>query len=288
MKKQKFYGVLLLLISISLTSCSEETQTESNSSTKLKSTTIIAADLEPVGIMHNDLLEKLYSGYVNDVPNQGETKDYAINLYTNELNKLDDTQNSIELGVKGMKWNMDNFIPNESSYITDQSFYKSDSIVNLLSENEKYYLDYLYEVVVNDSTETVEKTIGNIQVIESLISNQNFSDEQLITLYSATNIAKYSLQYWNENLDKWSELDESYGTPIMAGRVSRQAGRNFRLVAGADIAGGVSMAAYTWVVNSVPGAGQASYMGAIVGGAVCGSTLMAIGIIGKKYFSDWF
>lgn len=253
-------------------SCSDNSQlSEEGSEIRTpKRGKITAADLEIVGIEHNAGLDKLYQGFLRDNVSPSNTKSYTIDVLTSHIEEFHDTQHSIELGIDEMTDQLENYSD------TDVSYYSNSTIASLLTSREKQYLDELHRIV-NDTINTVPTIIAKISLLEDDIESETgFSDEQLVTLYSATNIAKYSLVYWETHLDDWDDLDGVDDIQPLA--VSKKGRKNFQIVAGADIAGGVTAAVTTWVLNSVPGAGQVGYTGAIMAGAIGGSVGAAVGI----------
>ncbi len=121
---------------------------------------------------------------------------------------------------------------------------------------------------MNDNT-----ILLNIISLELEIENDNsLNNDQLIILYSATEIAKYSYTYWSDNWKKWASLNNN-GNKIVYGNKIANVGGD--IVIG-DVAGGVAGGVGALAVNLIPGPGQVAYGGAIIGGAVTGSAYVAV------------
>lgn len=94
----------------------------------------------------------------------------------------------------------------------------------------------------------------------------NLKNEDLCCLFSATTMAIYSTEYWENNIENWNNLN---------GSSTAKAGPRIRRVAGADVIGAAAGAAYAWGANIVPGGGQVAYGSAIVGTAAASSVYQA-------------
>ncbi len=103
----------------------------------------------------------------------------------------------------------------------------------------------------------------------------------------ASNIQKYSLNYWSENLSHWKQafIDKGLVEPTS----SKSVGRALAEIGAMDVAGGVIAAGATWAVNvfAPPPIGQLGYTGAIIGGAITTSGLTAAGHIMDAIFDMW-
>ena len=277
MKKLKF-GLLtivsLIMFNSAITSCSrddnnnpETTQTiEQKRSIPTLQLGVTPADLEFVGIEHNQMLESTY----NYLKNNGATKQNAKDLAENHLitaitNNRKYSKESNQLGVDYVKNIFDNPIP------SPMVIYSSEAAMHL-STKEKMYLDQLSAILdapftsVNDIVSKITLLEGNIQ------QDSRLTENQLVTLYSSTQVARYSAQYWltNNNAQKWFQLTH----PGMMLRTDP--GEIAGSIVKADISGGAGAAVGAFIVNAVPGAGQVAYGGAILGGAVGASAGMAI------------
>jgi len=241
-----------------LFSCSKETVTDSGNQeadfTKGKGE-ITASDLQFIGIEHNQMLAETY----NYIESQGEN--VSLDGIMNNLadNIKNNGQYSDESNAMGVEF-VDRFLKTKTESISMTQFETSQRENAYLNELQSYL-----DVAEFGDPAFVERVIQ----LEATIANDGgLSDEQLITLYSATQVAQYSFTYWSENLENWENLARRHG-----GTVTRS---NASDIAGGDVAGAVGAAAGAWVVNVVPGAGQVAYGGAILGGAVAGSVGVAV------------
>lgn len=143
-----------------------------------------------------------------------------------------------------------------------------------IDSNMKMYLDKLYNIISLEIS-SVEEFNKKVSELENEINkDQKLKNEQLIVLYSGTNTAKSSNEYWTNNLSKWELLRNASASkpkPVKKSHIGH-----------ADVAGAIGGAAGAWVVNVLPGAGQVAYGGAIIGGAVAGSVGQA-----ALEFMDW-
>ena len=145
------------------------------------------------------------------------------------------------------------------------------------------YLRRLKEIVETTDIH-IETIISDIRDLENEIeqSEIDFTDEELVTLFSATQTAKYTCQYWVENLQYWVNLSEDDQNRCAGEDGADCYNDVVGSIAGSDVAGAIGGAAGAWVVNVVPGAGQVAYGSAIIGGAVGTSVTTAV-----SHFIDW-
>ncbi|MBS4041660.1 MAG: hypothetical protein KGZ81_13815 [Flavobacteriales bacterium] len=219
---------------------------------------ITAKDLEFVGVQHNEIVDKtyyaLYDGEISEKESQIFVSDFLINTL---LNLPDYTKESNLLGAM---YASQNVLLGKAEFRT---LYEGvpDKI---LTRKEKEYLDKLYSIVdkYNDNLERIISEIKNLE--DEISKHTEFDEKQLITLFSATNLGKFSLEYWVRNEEKWALLSQ------------KSAGRHAKDIVKGDIAGGVGGAVGAWVVNVIPGAGQVAYGSAIIGGAVGTSVTVAV------------
>lgn len=234
---------------------------------------ITAADLEFVGIEHNAYLEVVYEGLANNDVSGEEGVEFIKSLLRNEIQNSRYTEECKALGIQLMEAELE--LPLDNPYVEKGNFYPSAKIAEYLSEEEKKYLDKLYVIVMEEESSLKERK-EQIKILENQINSADFTDKQLITLYSATNVAKYSLTYWSANFSDWDILDGTETTT-----------NNFwGTIGAADVGGAVGAAATCWIVNAAPGAGQVAYGGAIVGGAVGGSVAAGVTILLTKWWGD--
>lgn len=222
---------------------------------------ITAKDLEFVGIEHNDLLDKTYTALKDNNIGKDKSKEFTRNFLVDtifNMSKYSDKSNTI-----GAVYASQNVV----DPLTVKNLYPNVA-GKTLSQKEKDILDELEQILNLSSQEEIDKGSRDL---ENKISNGKFEDKQLITLYSATNLARYSFKYWSENSRKWSELGDNISAMSTGGDIAI-----------ADVAGAVGAAAGAWVVNVLPGPGQIAYGSAIIAGGVGASVAE-----GVKKLLDW-
>lgn len=194
-------------------------------------------------------------------------------MLINEVNNSSYSVQSNKLAI--------NFIKNYPVKADKRSIYlRNKKLKSKLGDDVELHLDMLYEIL-NDQSATIENKIKNITELEKKISKEEYTKKELILMYSATNVAKKSLEYWSENAKKWLELYPKRHAGNLKQKVNRY---DWGDIAGADVAGAIGTAASTWAVNAVPGAGQVAYGSAIVGGAALASGCEMVG----QLVSGWF
>lgn len=222
---------------------------------------ISAKDLQFVGIEHNKLLEKTYQALYDNNVREKESQEFTRNfLVETILEQRDYSEKSNVLGA--------NFA---AEYVLNPP----EKIPNLyvgtarkvLTSKEKQILDKLEKIIETTDPRDVDSKISEL---EKEISNGDYDEKQLVTLYSATNVGRFSSEYWSQNGRKWAGLSnnskKSVGGDIVKG----------------DIAGAVGGAVGAFAVNIIPGAGQLAYGSAIISGAVGFSVATAV-----NEFLDW-
>lgn len=228
-----------------------------------------SSDWEFVGKQHNEQLEDVYNFIKNnpDIRKKGiieDIKKYMID----KVNKSSDSKNVKELTVKNIK-------RNAYAFGTLKNLYPDATLAKSLTAVEKQFLDDLFIIVVDDKLSAADIKI-KVEKLESEINaEKSLSNTQLATLFSATNTAKFSAEYWENNTGKWMNL---------GGGTNKVSSCCMDGVLGADAAGAVTAALGAWAVNVAPGVGQVAYGSAIIGGG-------AIASIGKgveNFVNSWF
>ena len=224
---------------------------------------LTSKDLEFVGIQHNQGLEKVYNFIVeNKIDDKSKSKVVDFILEIAKENSRSDEE--FELASKLIKNSFSN------NYSSDRLY--TEDLTEKLSDIDKSYLDKLNDLLNNNYENSDQFTKAVAELENSIDGNKNLNNNDLLVLYTATNTAKYSFQYWERNSEKWTSLNKNESTMKRGGR---------RIV-GADIIGGVAGAAGAWIVNVMPGAGQVAYGSAIVGAAV-GNSICEAG----SQLMDW-
>ena len=245
--------VLLILTVIFSISC----DTENNELNEI----LKSEDLKFVGIEHNKFLEDTYN-FLNENKNALRKQSRAINKASLEsflVDKINSETKYLE------KYNAIS-INNTRKVFNNGVRRNSDSeIIESLTDIEQSYLQQLFSLLENYSLNDLN-TIDRITELENEIENQNLTNNQLLTLYSATQTAKYSFTYWSENWEEWASLVDNTG--------NRRDYPGIGIIE-QDAIGAVAGAAGALAVNVIVGPGQVAYGGAIVGSAAAFSAAEA-------------
>jgi hypothetical protein len=222
---------------------------------------INAKQLEFVGIEHNKMLNEVYEFIKNGNIDKKTGKMKIENFLISIINS--NTEYSTQSNNIGIDYTKDVF----SNKINLNSPLKlsSNKSSNSLADN---YIDRLDQILTNIdfNDNSVLTTINSIE--QEIEQDENLTDENKVTLLSATQVSRYSYNYWSENWDNWLALVDVSKTSF-----NKSAAGN--IVKG-DVAGAIGGAAGAWAVNIIPGAGQVAYGGAIIGAGVAGSVGVAV------------
>lgn len=223
------------------------------------------SDYEKVGKLHNEGLEYVFN-YIKE-----NTSSTRAGTKRSNLKELSETAVSKFLKKKHLE------------SIQTRSTYGDTDIDKILSLEQKMYYDKLISVVLDRSLnyEATQKAVTRVtKEIEQSLSPTDAAP----LLYGAA-IAKYTLEYWYTNWEKWrveiGGVDALTFGVITRAETPESSNDDFswKDVGKSDIAGGVGGAvggaatgAMAGGVGALPGAG----IGA-VGGAVGGSVADAVG-----------
>lgn len=231
----------------------------------------VSKDWRFIGERHNIELDDVYTYIKNNPSIHG--KGIIEHIKTYMINKVNNSSEPSEI----KKLTVAGIIKNAYAFGTLENLYPDASTANYLSEVDKNYLDKLFNIVVDDKLTALEIK-GKIEILESEIhSNRSLNNSQLATLYSATNTAKFSAEYWEKNTEKWILLGG--GDPSVGARACCNDG-----VLGADVGGAVTAALTTWMVNGAPVVGQVSYGTIVIGSGLAASAGKAI----ENLINSWF
>ncbi len=137
-------------------------------------------------------------------------------------------------------------------------------------------LEILNDIISDDDLD-INSLLSRIIALENS-SLSGLSDEDANVLFCATATAKYSLQYWHENIDEWAEL---CGAPTRAG-----GSFNWKQVGKEDIKGGIAAAVglgFTCLLGPI---GWKAWLLGISGGALGNSAADAVGQLIDIYLPD--
>jgi hypothetical protein len=209
------------------------------------------SDFEFVGIGHNEKLDFIYNYIVeNNINNSNK------NLVINALkNKFTEENNYSTENMTLALNNIENAFSNPPNLQNNLYSNVNSPSLTIVVKN---YLDQLFTIINLNLATTTEFNLA-VTNLENTINNDAILDnEKLSILYIATNIAKYSFNYWTTNSNKWKLLNTN--------NTNTDPGLRYIIVK-ADIAGGLVGAGTAWMSNFVPGAGQVAYGSAILIGA---------------------
>jgi hypothetical protein len=195
-------------------------------------------DFNNIGLEHNDILNYAF----NQIKVKKANNNKELNLLLQTYIKNTNGYSSAEL-LQSQK-NVNNAFTNPIN--VDKNLYTNEYSANINS-NVKIYLDRLYILLETNSYDVFNKSIYNFEL--EIEEDQNLKNNDLLILFSATNVAKSSFDYWNTNTVNWHSLNNN---------IASEKGAGGRIVK-ADVAGAVAGACAAWAANLVPGAGQVAY-----------------------------
>lgn len=240
---------LILVFVLILIACSED----KNSPLEIQNR-ITAKDLEFVGIEHNLGLEKTLN-FLTD--NKKELSKLPVQERSKSLQKFlidnidpDDKYSNIsdEIGENGIRKVFSEIHYNKRQNVSLK--------VSTFSEDANIYLQRIQDIVETTNSNNIENVISRISDLEIEIeqSEISFSDEELITLFSATQTAKYTSLYWVENIKSWADLSDLNLQNRCDGEDGPECYNDVvGSIAAGDVAGAVGGAVGAAVVNVIPG-----------------------------------
>ena len=264
------FSLLTAALGIGLWSCKKEEVTSTNPNNFAEPLALMASDYEIIGAKHNEGLEYVYDKLVEykSSTNAPISKETTFSLSANYVKEFMNDYNMLE-DERTLTNNIinTNLVENPIVINTQSKLYSNESD---LSDELKQKLDDLNIIISNSSLE-LNTIIQNIKNMEN-VSQTELTNEELHILYSATSVAKHSLTYWHDNMNKWKDLFDN-NIESWYGNIGK-----------ADIAGAVAGAVYAVGANVIVGAGTVAYGGAIIGGAVTGSVFQGV----YDLLSNWW
>ncbi|RFZ81856.1 hypothetical protein DYU05_18730 [Mucilaginibacter terrenus] len=238
-----------------------------------------------IGVVHNRTVDSMYNLLlVMKTNHQLNTSKSALASFVNTsiINGLKSkgeklqTINSINTS---MDWDLNvtkanhGIKVNSTTDLTTKSLY-SDSLAAHLTIKQKQLLDKLL-LVMTDESSSFESTLVQISDLEAN-AKANLSEDELPVIFVSTAIARNTLQYWHDNLDKWVALLDNgkQSTQGLKTHLAEASGPGFswRNVGASDVAGGAGAAVTTWWLNTAVGYGQVAY-GTAIGSAAAGASV---------------
>jgi hypothetical protein len=237
-----------------------------------------AEDFAYIGKAHNQQLSVVYNALLKSKNSSGfrtnsresfteiQALDIAEETIVDEINHNNSLPSTIKAISIGYVTNTFSGVPvmeNNKLYTIALASSLPQSVISILDR---------IDILLVDADSSLGSLNAGLNAIEGEVPSLNLSLQHQGIVYSATNIARYTAQYWVENLNAWLELAQGN----IGGRNSRSFWGWLKSVGGGDVAGGVGAAAGAWAANVIIGAGTVAYGGAIVTGAVGGSVYNAI------------
>ncbi len=186
-----------------------------NKETELtKSNIIKAEDFEYIGIEHNNGLDFIFNKL-----------DSILSIKSPELKSAIDIREIAKSATKEFmeKFNIHKDVKTSLLNIINKNFSRSSTISNKsaevnifqdlliqesLSKNQILLLGKLEKIILNFKQENLTVSIKNIKNIEKECESLLPENEQ-ITLFTATSVAKKSVEYWSQNAAKWIGISKS-------------------------------------------------------------------------------
>lgn len=227
---------------------------------KTANSTISPSEFDYVGSEHNRILTSFYDNLTIDDVENGNSLNIAREIFKKEMSAQNMDKDNLELSNRMIDEEL------SKTRIEGDALYKGYE--SYLTQDAKDFLDQLNQLLLNaDFTE--EQRIEAIDKLNSQVEISKLEDQEKKIIFSSSSVAKYSIQFWNKNLevltDKFSKsnnLKSMYKKGIWGYVTGCWA---------ADAAGAVAGGVRAYVANVIPGGGQAAYAGAIIGGGVAGS-----------------
>ncbi|MGY4536267.1 hypothetical protein ACVW0P_000674 [Mucilaginibacter sp. UYNi724] len=283
--KRKFSAVAVILaLSLTWAAC------QKSNSGAVAPAKIDQKQYDKIGLLHNRTVDSVYNILLTMKTNHklsSSKPELTMFVKTSILNGL--TSN----GEKGQVINAINSSMNVDFKVISNNHSKkinsttlkptalySDSLAAHLSVNQKLVFDKLLSVMTDEST-SFEETKNQINALEAS-AKLDLSENELPLILVSTSIAKNTVEYWHDNIDKWNALlnDSKLSTQSLKNNVDQAGGPGFswKSVGATDVATGAGAAVTTWWLNVAGGpmSGQIAYGTAIASAAAGGSVANAI------------
>ena len=167
--------------------------------------------------------------------------------------------------------------------IMDDSHLYTTAVASNLTSSQIGLLDELEVVMDNiDTDNNLSVTESKIDAIENEVPGLNLTESQQSVLYIATNVAKSSISYWNDEGPLWEQLKPTQNSVISQSPRATTFGfwrsiwGGIKQAAKGDVAGAVGGAVTCAAVNIIVGPGTLAYGASIVGASAGGSAYEAV------------
>lgn len=258
MKKLIFVGFFLSAIMISLNACSKKKTTLPNTEQN--------DFYSKIGLYHNSGLDFMLESLKVSVGKEASKEEwmYRLSKLNEDLvsfSKSDSRYFAIENDSQlGLVVNaLTNFEKRSNTKSSVNNPYTN--IKDYINDNIQNYLDLMSTAI--DNHDNLDDIVMELNEIKSKIEFEVNSEFDKFVLLSAVEVAIASCEYWWENIIEWRDAFNADG------KISPQAAA--KNIAKADLAGAAGGAAYAWILNAVPGAGQVAY-GSTIGTVALGAS----------------
>lgn len=266
--------VFIFFAALTFTSCDKsELSSTPESLSKKEIQNLAFKHNQSLDITFNSLneLKKELKGDVDLSKVLDNTKESLNRSYDEIFSQYDDVKTAIEFSDREISKYYD------SAFVSSPIVSVVNKYFNHLTENQRRLLIECNAALSNPNS-SLNQIINRLNNIAAKAKNELTSDDAQIILI-ATEVGKMSVTYWNKNFSKWETLIS--GQNNLKGKWF-----NWNNVTGADISGAVEGAVGAVFLNAVPGGGQVSYGGTILGAAAAGSAGNAVSQIWNHYFKN--
>jgi hypothetical protein len=275
MKKVIFGSLLALVATIGVVSCEKEEVYKNQDSVESES---ISKKFDFIGEEHNKGLDQIFNEVKKQkkldksfIRNEKKLNDLAVNT----LKKYYSKNESLVVNNYTEKLITDCFNKADLSHLkSSEDEISLEDVYSKLSEDCISILEELNLISLNNESD-IDVLIDQIIILENNALDVLEDEKELQLFLASTSVAKSTLTYWSENLDKWIEL---FGE----NQAHDKADPYYKTIAKSDVRGAIVGAGAAVYANVVIGAGQVAYGTAIAGASAGFSAEAAIEI-----FIDW-
>lgn len=254
-----------------------------------------AKDFEIYGQVHNKQLHDVYVALASSkVATLNNVRTNGANSPINNSQALD-TAESVLLGEVDTTTGISLLEKELARYsitstfagtpIMDSSHLYTAAVASSLTSSQTGLLDELYTVMDNINIDNnLSVTQSKIVAIENEVAGLNLTTNQQSIIYIATNVAKSSITYWNEEGPQWEQLQ--LPKPIRNSTIAQSPVRTngfwysvwggIKQAAKGDVAGAVAGAVGAAAANLIVGPGTVAYGASIVSASAAGSAYEAV------------
>ncbi len=277
---------LLVLSFLLIFSCDNQDNTISGENSK--DGLLSKEQIADIGKKHNEALAEALNNLKNsNVSFKNSSKSKVIQVANKGLNEYYAAQYSGEALNSAIQFSEENVFKYTNSVQTRSEEKRSASSAKEFTEKNKSKLSkqqielfLQLDKILDNKNKTDLQTI--LRQLEKLgrTAKSSLSKEEAQIILVTVEVAKNSCIYWEENMEKWIKIL----TDKEIVKTKSKSWFSWGDVGKADALGAAGGATYAAVVNAIPGAGQAGYLGSIAGGAAGNSTISALEQVWDHYF----